>query len=261
MRESLPRQERFFYWPRGVVNHDDTVDRSQSRNYHHSDAAGRRERGARRRPCPRRDRGRAARDPGQQDSSQEQSPARRHRPGPADEGQCEYRHQQRPLLGPGRDREDGGGPGGRRRRDHGPQHRRRSRRHPRRVAGALSRALRDGADLPGDRGPAGGGRHAGHHPAHDREAGEAGRGLLHDPRRRAPGAPAAGREARHGNCQPGRGPARQMDAPLQPAESAVRDVRRNLRHHGRVRCVLLARAMGCGPARLPTPPMRHKSRN
>ena len=54
-----------------------------------------------------------------------------------------------------------------------------------------------------------------------REAGQAGRGLLHDPRGRAAGAPAAAREAGDGDRQPGRGPAGQVDAPLQPAEPAL----------------------------------------
>ena len=164
---------------------------------------------------------RPAGDRGQQGSFEDQSAAGGDRPGPADQGQRQYRHQQRPLLRAGGNREDERGPGGRGRRHDGPEHRRRPRRDPRRAAGPLPGPLRDGADLPGDRGPQRRGRHPRHHPANRGEAGQAGRGLLHDPRRTAAGASAAAREASDGDRQPGRGAAGQVDAPLQPAEPAV----------------------------------------
>jgi hypothetical protein len=84
------------------------------------------------------------------------------------------------------------------------------------------------------------GCHAGTHPANGRKAGPAGRRFLHHPRGRPPRASAPARKAGHGHRQPGRGPAGQVDAPLQPPEPAVRDVRRPVRPHGRARRVLLA---------------------
>ncbi len=89
-----------------------------------------------------------------------------------------------------------------------------------------------------------------------RAPGEAGRGLLHDSRRRAPGAPAArpGPPDRHRLAR--RLAARQVDAGARQAEPDVRDLGRHLRHHARVRRDLLDRRRPAAGRASPTPPTR-----
>ena len=106
---------------------------------------------------------------------------------------------------------------------------------------AFAGADRDGADLRG----AGAGEEA-RGPEHrrvprsDRGAGAAGRGLLHDPRRRADPVCADGGEADHGDCEPGRrDPGAVDDAPPQ-AEFSVRELRPHREGDGEVRRELLA---------------------
>src|SRR5207247_681730 len=96
----------------------------------------------------------------------------------------------------------------------------------------------------GDRGP-----ELRRHPEGDRAPGGAGRRLLHHPRWRAARAPPAGRPARDRHRLARRLAARQVDDPARQAEPDVRAVRRDQRHHARVRRHLLARRRA--PPRLP----------
>ena len=104
-------------------------------------------------------------------------------------------------------------------------------------------ADRHGADLPGARegGRQGRGADLGDLPRHAHRAGRAGRGLLHHPRRRAAALRAAHRQAGdrhrlarrldHGQVVPG----------ASPGELPLHALPRDLRDHGRLRRLLLAR--------------------
>ena len=129
----------------------------------------------------------------------------------------------------------------RRRHADGPVDRRRPRRLPPGDHRPRDDPDRHGADLQHDHRPADRGPQLRRHPARGRAPGAAGRRLLHHPRRRAARAPAAGRSARHRHRVARRLAARQVDDPPRQAEPDVRAVRRDQRHHARVRRDLLAR--------------------
>ena len=225
----------------------DSIRTCPHRRDHARDATRRRAREPDARDDPRRDRRRPARDPRQRATplargrGGRQARPVRHRAGADDEDQREHRRlAAEQLQGPGA----GQAPVGRQvrgRRGDGPVHRRRPRRHPHAHHRQLARAHRHRADLLDDRRQARRGADDRRHPRDHRKAGRPGRGLLHHPRRAAPRAPAAGRQAEDGHRLARRQPAGQVDGPPRPREPHVRGVRRDQRHLPTVRRDVLAR--------------------
>ena len=179
-------------------------------------------------------------------SGQHQPPRTRaddHRPQFPGEDQRQYRQFRRHLLGRRGSRQDGlGDPLGRRHR-HGSFDRPQHPQHPRLDPAQRAGADRHRADLSGARK----GRrrsdqaHLGNLPRHADRTGRAGRRLFHDPRRRAPRLCAADRQAHHRHRL-----ARRLDhGALVPVASQgefpLRAFRRDLRHHARLRRLVLAR--------------------
>ncbi len=132
-----------------------------------------------------------------------------------------------------------GDPLGRRHGD-GPVDRRQARRVPRRHLARLDGADRHRADLLDDHRPQARGPQLQGDPRHPRAPGQAGRRLLHHPRRRFAPAPALRREAADRHRLARRLAARQVDAGARQAEPDVRDFRRHLRPDARIRRHLLA---------------------
>ena len=164
-----------------------------------------------------------------------------HRPALPREDQRQHRQLRGDVVDRGRSGEAPLGDALGRRHRHGPLHRPRHPRDPRVDPPQLARADRDGADLPGagESRRSCGGPHLGDLPRHTDRAGGAGRGLLHRPRRRAAplrapdGEPGdrhrLPRRFHHGQVVPGPSPG---ELPLHPLP-------RDLRDHGRVRCLVL----------------------
>ena len=227
--------------PRGLPASDSTGVRP-ARADHGRDATRRR---ARSTPDPGASSGRGGGGPHdhplQHGPSRLQALAPRHRPSQPDQDQRQH-GRLAGLLGHARRGREArvGGALGRRHGDGSVDGRRPGRlsrgHHPERP-----RAHRYGADLlDGRRAPHRGPDRDGHH-GDAASSGQAGRGLLHDPRRRAPRALAADQEAADRRGQPRRLAARQVDARARQRKPDVHAFRRDLRHHARVRRLLLAR--------------------
>ena len=107
----------------------------------------------------------------------------------------------------------------------------------------LPRPDRHGADLPGPGkgGRGAGGPHLGDLPRHADRAGRAGRGLLHGPRRGTSAIRAAHRAAHDRNREPRGIDHREVVSGAPPGVVPVHALPRNLRDHGGVRRLVLAR--------------------
>ena len=93
------------------------------------------------------------------------------------------------------------------------------------------------------------------------EQARAGRGLHDDPCRRAGAVCAADFEAHHRNCEPRRRDSGGVDGEESPAESALRELRRDLQDFPEVRRELLAGRRAAARAASRTRAMRRSSRN
>jgi hypothetical protein len=163
--------------------------------------------------------------------------------GRADHDQDQRQHRRLPgqQLDRRRGREAALGAALRRRHLDGPLHRRRSRRLPAGDHRPQHHSDRHGADLQHDRRHAHRGSQLRPHPARDRAPGSQGVDYFTVPRRRPARAPAAGQSPCHRHRVARRLAACQVDDPSRQAEPDVRNVRRDQRHHARVRRHVLAR--------------------
>ena len=184
-----------------------------------------------------------------------------HRPALPGEDQRQHRQLRGHVLDRGGGREDDVGDPLGRRHDHGPLDGQEHPRDPRVDPPQLAGAARHRADLPGARegGRQGRGPDVGDLPRHADRAGRAGRGLLHDPRRRAAALRAAHRPARHRHRLARRLDHGQVVPRPPPGELPLHALPRDLRDHGRLRRRRSRSATASARAARPTPTTRRSS--